>query len=711
MSNRLREEISPYLLQHADNPVDWYPWGPEALELARAQDRPIFLSVGYAACHWCHVMAHESFEDPEIAALMNEHFVNVKVDREERPDLDSLYMEAVVAMTGQGGWPMSVFLTPQGEPFYGGTYFPPERRHGLPGFKELLRAIAEGWRGDRRQLLAGGRELAARLAQPAALGGAGGLRLELQDRAAEGLFRDYDWRHGGWGRAPKFPQPLAIEFLLRRHARSGDKLALDMALGSLRAMAAGGIHDQLGGGFARYSVDDRWLVPHFEKMLYDNAQLARVYLLAWKLSGDPALLAVADSTLDFMLLELGDPAGGLYSSLDADSEGVEGRFYVWSLGELEAALGEQRLAGGSGSPGGEGPRLAALFAEAYGATAEGNFEDRNVLSRVRDDRALAEQFGLPVERVAEELRRARARLLAARGRRVRPGLDDKVLTAWNGLALATLAEAAAATGRQDRLEAAQRLAGFLLEHLMESGRLRRAWRKGQARNEAFLEDHAQLGLGLLALYQVDFDLRWYAAAVAHAEEILEAYADPQGGCFDTRHDHERLIARPKSLQDTPTASGNAAAASLLLQLAALTGERRYAEPAEAAAAAMQELAARHPTAFSAWLCAIHFALGPQLQLALAGDPADPDFQALARTAQARYLPNLVIAGGEPGAPSLPPLLADRPRRDGRPTAYLCQGFVCNLPVTTPEALAQQLDAVTGAHPAAGSDPEVPDNSD
>jgi hypothetical protein len=427
-------------------------------------------------------------------------------------------------------------------------------------------------------------------------------------------------------------------------------------------------------------------------MLYDNAQLARAYLLAWKLTGQPDLLAVADSTLDFMLGELADPQGGLYSSLDADSEGEEGKFYVWTPAEIEAALGEAGLkwAEGPGS-GPAGPQLAELFAAAHGVEPGGNFEGRSVLSRARGERQLAEQFGLPEERLAEALGQARARLLQARAARPRPGLDDKVLTAWNGLGLMALAEAAAATGRADRLESAQRLAGFLLEQLLVEGRLLRSWRQGQARYHAYLDDHAALGLGLLALYQTDFDPRWFAAARDLAQEILRAFPDPAGGFFDTRHDHEPLIARPKNVQDNPTPCGNASAAQLLLQLAALTGEQRYAAPAEATAAAMQDIAARHPTAFSAWLCAMDAVLGPQLQLALAGDPASPDFRALAQAARSRYLPNLVLAGGQPGTAGLPPLMADRPLVDGRPTAYLCQGFVCRLPVTTPEALAEQLD--------------------
>ena len=678
MANRLTGEISPYLLQHADNPVDWHPWGPEALALAEAQGKPIFLSIGYAACHWCHVMAHESFEDPATAAIMNEHFVNIKVDREERPDLDSLYMDAVVAMTGQGGWPMSVFLTPDAKPFYGGTYFPPNRRFNLPSFRELLVGLAAKWKADPAGVRKVGEELLARVgAVPPFLPQEGRLDESTFQPAAEALFRTFDWERGGWGRAPKFPQPAAVEFLLRRNARGGDRLALDMATKTLRSMATGGIYDQLGGGFARYSVDEAWLVPHFEKMLYDNAQLVRAYLHAWQVTGDRSLLEVVETSLGFMLRELRDPGGGFYSSLDADSEGEEGKYYLWAWEEVRDMLGDGQA--------------LDLFLAAYGVTEAGNFEGRNILYRALDDPALSVRFGLPAESVASQLAAARQRLLSARAGRIRPGLDDKVLTGWNGLALVALAEAARATGSKQYLQAAQQQADFLLSNLIREGRLHRSWRSGQARHSAYLEDHASLGLGLLALYQADFDPRWFQAAIAQAEEILSAFADPQGGFFDTRHDHEALIARPKSLQDSPIPSGNTLACTLLLELGALEGEARYIDPAELVLRAIAPTAAQYPTAFAGWLCAVDFALGPQLQLAIAGSPDQPAFHDLVAVANKRFAPNLVVAGGLPAAPGLPRLMAERLLQGGEPTAYLCQGFACRLPTSSPSELARQLD--------------------
>jgi uncharacterized protein YyaL (SSP411 family) len=679
MSNHLSESTSPYLLQHAENPVDWYPWGPEALDLARELDKPIFLSIGYAACHWCHVMAHESFEDPKTAAVMNEHFINIKVDREERPDIDSLYMDAVVAMTGQGGWPMSVFLTPDGAPFYGGTYFPPSRRFNLPSFTEILQALADKWRNDREQTLGVGKELAERLAAtPTLLPGSAELNDKLFDHAAESLFQSYDWNEGGWGQAPKFPQPMAIEFLFRRHARTNDQLALDMAAHALRSMANGGIYDHLGGGFARYSVDEKWLVPHFEKMLYDNAQLARAYLHGWQISGDRSLLKVAEETLDFMLREMRHPEGGLFSSYDADSEGDEGKYYVWSLQEIESAVDDSEIA------------IAA-----YGLTEAGNFEGHNILYRAADVPALMTQFSLSEEQLRQRLELVRQRLLEVRRQRVAPGLDDKVLTAWNGLSLVALAEAARATEESRFLEAAQQLAAFLLENLIVDGRLLRSWRDGRAQYAAYLEDHAALGLGLLALYQADFDVRWYRAAVAQAEDILGNFADPNGGFFDTRHDHEQLIARPKSIQDSPIPSGNTLASTLLLTLAAFEGDSRYFEPAESAIRAMAETASQHPSAFAGWLCATDFARGPQLQLAISGVLGDHQFQALNAVVSRRYLPNLVQAGGEPETDGLPALMLERPIQDDRATAYLCQGFACQLPTTDPDQLAEQLTNALG----------------
>lgn len=679
MSNQLADSTSPYLLQHAENPVDWHPWGPEALEKAREQDKPIFLSIGYAACHWCHVMAHESFEDPKTAALMNENFVNIKVDREERPDIDSLYMDAVVAMTGQGGWPMSVFLTPDGRPFYGGTYFPPARRHNMPAFSEILLGLADKWNNDRDSLLEIGNELTDRIAAAPALR-AGDNELDPQqfDRAAESLFRGYDWTHGGWGQAPKFPQPMAIEFLLRRYARSQDKLALDMAKHVLSAMADGGMYDQLGGGFARYAVDEIWLVPHFEKMLYDNAQLARVYIQGWQVTGDHQMLVVADETIAFMLREMRHADGGFYSSYDADSEGEEGKFYMWSIEEINATI--------------EDPKLAELLIAAYGATEAGNFEGSNIFYRASKPEALAEQLSMDVETVEKRLAEARELLLQARRQRIHPGLDDKVLTAWNGLAMIALAEAARATQNEEYLVAAQTQANFLLDNLLVDGKLLRSWRDGKAQYTAYLEDHAALGLGLLALYQSDFNPRWYREAVRQADELLEAFADPEGGFFDTRHDHEQLIARPKSIQDSPTPSGNSLAAMLLLTLGAYEGTARFIEPADSALRAMALTASQHPSAFAGWLNAMDFAIGPQLQLAIAGSPSDARFNELLSRFNSEFIPNLIVAGGEPGEDDQPTLMAERSMREDRPTAYLCQGFACQLPTSDTEELSRQMDA-------------------
>ncbi len=683
MSNQLVGSTSPYLLQHAENPVDWHPWGPEALEKAREQDKPIFLSIGYAACHWCHVMAHESFEDPKTAALMNENFVNIKVDREERPDIDSLYMEAVVAMTGQGGWPMSVFLTPDGRPFYGGTYFPPARRFNMPAFSEILLTLADKWSNDRDSLVDIGNELTDRIAAAPTLR-AGDNELDPQqfDRAAESLFRGYDWTHGGWGQAPKFPQPMAIEFLLRRYARSGDKLALDMAKHVLSAMANGGMYDQLGGGFSRYAVDEIWLVPHFEKMLYDNAQLARVYIQGWQVTGDQQMRVVADETIAFMLRDMRHPEGGFFSSYDADSEGEEGKFYVWSVEEINAAIDD--------------PKLAELIMAAYGVTEVGNFEGSNIFYRASEPEALAEQFSMDVETVEKQIAETREMLLETRRQRIHPGLDDKVLTAWNGLALIALAEAARATQNEEYLEAAQTQASFLLENLLVDGKLLRSWRDGKAQYTAYLEDHAALGLGLLALYQSDFDPRWYREAVRQADEILEAFADPAGGFFDTRHDHEQLIARPKSIQDSPTPSGNTLAATLLLTLSAYEGTARSIEPAESALRAMALTASQHPSAFAGWLNAMDFAIGPQLQLAIVGSPSDSRFNELLSRFNSEYIPNLIVAGGEQGAEDQPTLMAERSMQDDRPTAYLCQGFTCQLPTTEVDELLRQLEGALSA---------------
>lgn len=684
MPNRLADQNSPYLLQHAENPVDWYPWGEEALEKARQEDKPIFLSIGYAACHWCHVMAHESFEDPDTAAFMNEHFVNIKVDREERPDLDGIYMDAVVALTGQGGWPMSVFLAPDGKPFYGGTYYPPVRRYNMPSFREVLLGISQAWRSERERLLETGEALTEHISQGQALPASDQpLNPKISEDAALRLAQAYDWKYGGWGQAPKFPQAMAIEFLLSR-ARQGDRLALDMARHALDAMAVGGMYDVVGGGFARYSVDNYWRVPHFEKMLYDNALLARAYLHAHLLTGEKRYRRVCEETLNFIIRELMEypegsptPQGGIFSSLDADSEGEEGKFYVWSLDEIRKALPDEND--------------AEFVIVAYGVTEAGNFEGQNVLQRVMDDEGLAERFNLPAELVPDRLAGLHARLLAVRSQRVRPGTDDKVLVAWNALALVAFAEAARYLQRPDYLEVARQNADFLLTELNPHDRLLRSWRKGRAQHNAYLEDYAGLILGLLALYQSDPDPYWFSSALQLCEDMMAHYPDPQGGFFDTRDDHGDLLTRPKELQDNATPSGNAQASLALLQLSAYTGRGEWRDLAERMLSSVQSAAVRYPTAFSFWLCAIDFAVTPVNEVAILGDLEDPLADAMLAILWAAYRPNLLAAvSSYPPPPNSPPLLHDRPLLDDRPTAYVCQNFVCQRPVNSPAELEAQL---------------------
>ncbi len=680
MPNRLAGEMSPYLLQHQGNPVDWYPWGPAALERARQEDKPIFLSIGYAACHWCHVMAHESFEDPATAALMNEHFVNIKVDREERPDLDSIYMNAVVALTGGGGWPMSVFLTPDQVPFYGGTYFPPRPAHGLPTFQQVLLGVSEAWQNRRSEVLAGAQEVLSHIRQSAVLADlpAGeALSVETLKSAAQELWREFDWRYHGWGGGPKFPQPMALEFLLRYHVLTGESTPLDMATKTALTMARGGMYDQLGGGFHRYATDAAWLVPHFEKMLYDNAQLARAYLHLWQATGEAEFRRVAEQTLDYVRREMTDTAGGFYSSQDADSEGHEGKFFVWSAAELDSALGEE----------------AGLFKEAYGVTARGNFEGRSILFGARALGDLAAAHGGSEAEASQRLAVARQKLFVLRQGRVAPGCDDKVLAAWNGLMLAAFAEAASALGRDDYRQTAVANADFILSALrLPDGGLFRSWRQGQARLPGYLEDYANVVEGLLALYTATFDARYYTAACELADYALAHFADPRGGFFDTPDQHEPLVSRPKDVQDNATPSGAAMLATVLLKLAALSGEARYAEAAEAALRSLQPVLAQHPTAFAQWLVALAFAVAQPREIALVGDLADPATGALLEAACAGFQPFQVVALKPPGNESPVPLLAGREALHGRPTAYVCFNFACRLPVTDPQALRDQMAA-------------------
>jgi uncharacterized protein YyaL (SSP411 family) len=682
-TNRLAGETSPYLLQHAHNPVDWYPWGPEALGRAVELDRPIFLSIGYAACHWCHVMERESFEDGATATFLNEHFVAIKVDREERPDLDALYMGAVQAITGQGGWPMSVFLTPEGRPFFGGTYYPDTPRHGMPSFRQVLEGVRLAWSEQRAELEeAGGRLVRALAEQQRTASAADGLPpASVLTEALHAIDDGFDPVNGGWGRAPKFPQPMTIEALLRRHVASGDARPLEIARRSLDAMAAGGVRDQLGGGFHRYSTDAHWLVPHFEQMLYDNAQLARVYQHAWAITGDPGYLETATSALDYLIRELRTADGGFAASQDADTGGEEGATFVWSAAEIREVLGPD----------------AALFSAAYGATDGGNWEGHTILSRIRDDRELGERFGLAPGAVAARLLTARERLHARRATRPQPARDDKVLAAWNGLAIGALADAARVLGasgdpaleaagaryRDAATAAATLVVGSLLG---PDGHLRRSWKDGRASADGVLEDYANLGEGLLALYEATGDERWFTRSVALADAILARFADPAGGFFDTAHDGEALVVRPKGTQDNAVPSGGATATLLLLRLGALTAEPRYRAAAESALATMAPFLPRYPTAFAQWLCALELAHAGITELAIIGAPDALDTRRLLTVADRGYHPFRVTAVAPSPAGTVVPLLAGRFSLHGRATAFVCRDFACRQPVHEPEAL-------------------------
>jgi uncharacterized protein YyaL (SSP411 family) len=680
MPNNLVSENSPYLLQHAENPVEWYPWNEEALTKARKEDKPMFLSIGYAACHWCHVMAHESFEDAETASIMNEYFVNIKVDREERPDLDSIYMNAVVAMTGQGGWPLNIFLTPKGEPFYGGTYFPPNRRYNLPSFREVLVSVHNVWVKDRAQIDKISQQLIAHLQQTTTSNGSDQqLQPDSLEQAALGLAQSYDWKYGGWGSAPKFPQSMAIEFLLRRASR-GDKLGLEIASHALLAMSRGGMYDVVGGGFARYSTDNEWRVPHFEKMLYDNALLSQAYLHAYMLTHNINFRRVCEETLDFIAREMTHPAGGFYSSLDADSGGVEGKYYLWTPESIRNALSE--------------PDEAEIIIVAYNVTEQGNFEGATVLQRAIDDASLAERFHQPKDDISEYLSQLHAQLLRARNLRVLPAIDDKVLMSWNALALMGFAEAGRYLGRRDYTKMAIRNAHFLVNELKKNHHLFRSWRDGKARHNAYLEDYASLILALLSLYQTDPNPYWFSTSLQLLEEMLQHFPDTAGGFYDTRDDHDFLIVRPKDLQDNATPSGNSLAALALLQLSAYAGRSDLRLDAERMLCSIQDVAVRYPTAFANWLCALDFALHPVYEVAILGSGQDKRTHALSNTLWRHYRPNLISArADDPPPQDSPPLLIDRHMLDNKPTAYVCQNFVCNLPVTTPDALAAQLATI------------------
>jgi uncharacterized protein len=673
MPNRLRDETSPYLLQHADNPVDWYPWGEAALQKARREDKPILLSIGYSACHWCHVMAHESFEDESTARLMNELFVNIKVDREERPDLDAIYMQAVQAMTGQGGWPMTVFLKPDLVPFFGGTYFPSTPRHGMLSFHQVLTRVARVYEQSRDEIEQNAQRLLDHMQQSLEVtAGENELQKETLEAAHHALARHFDDEHGGFGGQPKFPPAMPLEFLIRQHQRSGWEKAWEMVDLTLHKMAHGGMYDQLGGGFHRYSVDECWLVPHFEKMLYDNALLSRVYLHAYQASGDVFYRRVAQETLDYIVREMTDPQGGFYSTQDADSEGQEGKFFVWTPEQIDALLG---------------PKDGPLFRAYFDVTETGNFEGQNILHVRADVQEVAAEQDVALERLEATVERGRRVLFEAREGRVKPGRDDKVLTAWNGLMLAAFAEAATALDRDDYRAVAERNADFLLAALRTpEGRLYHVWKDGVAKVDGFLADYTHLIEGLLALYQATFDPRWYQAAKALADTMI-AHFSAEVGFYDTADDAESLILRPRGLQDNAVPSGNAMAATVLLKLAQLSGEMRYETLARRALTQVEPLLGRHPQAFGQWLAAFSHLLSPAIELAIIGDPAAADTRALLAVTRAGYHPKRIVAAG---LNQQVPLLQSRPQVEGRASAYVCVDATCRPPVTDPEALKALL---------------------
>jgi uncharacterized protein YyaL (SSP411 family) len=700
-TNRLINETSPYLLQHAHNPVDWYPWGEEALVRARVEDKPILLSIGYSACHWCHVMERESFENEQIADIMNRHYVSIKVDREERPDLDNIYMQAVQGMTGQGGWPMTVFLTPDGKPFYAGTYFPPQdRRYGqqvMPGFASILLGLAQAYQTQRAEIEEQANQVAAYLQKrsttplrPHEASRPPTNALDALHIVGQVLAEDFDATNGGFGSAPKFPNTMALELLLRiyLHQRAGEMSALaqprqfselEIVETSLQKMARGGIYDQLGGGFHRYSVDSKWLVPHFEKMLYDNALLSRVYLHAYLMTGQMFYRRIAEETLDYVVREMTSPTGGFYSTQDADSEGEEGKFFTWTPVEIEQALPQED---------------ASLFIRYYGVTQRGNFEGKNILYVARDAQQLADEAKMSLEDLQAALQRSSATLFQRREQRVKPGRDEKVLTAWNGLMLRSFAEAARYLQRPDYLQVASKNAAFLLQELCKDGRLLRSYKDGQARVNGYLEDYACLADGLLALYEASFDPHWFSTARTLMDQAIALFADSQnGGFFDTGSDHETLISRPREIMDNATPAGNSVAADVLLRLAAFTGEQTYRRRADAYLQPMTDIMVQHPQAFSYALGALDFAISASKEIAVIGGPDAEDTRSLLATVNQHYLPNSVLASGAPENSSAArqiALLEDRPLKDGKATAYICHNFACQAPVNTVEELERLL---------------------
>jgi uncharacterized protein YyaL (SSP411 family) len=669
MPNRLARETSPYLLQHANNPVDWYPWGDEALNRSRTEDKPILLSIGYSACHWCHIMAHESFDNTNIANFMNENFINIKVDREERPDLDSIYMQAVQAITGSGGWPLTVFLTPDGKPFFGGTYFPPEDRRGMPGFNRVLKTVADAYKNRRGEIEEAAGQIVAALTAKTRGGGKETLVVDILEQAYLTLQKDFDNENGGFGSAPKFPQPMALEFLLRYFHRAQDKTVVEMVNFTLEKMAKGGIYDQIGGGFHRYATDSIWLVPHFEKMLYDNALLSRIYLQAYVVTGKQLFRSVVEQTIDYVLREMASPRGAFYSTQDADSEGIEGKYYLWTPQEIEEVVGKQD---------------GRIVTDYFDVTANGNFEGQNILHVVKELEPEASRI----------IDQAKVSLLRRREQRVKPGRDEKILASWNGLMLASLAEAACVLEHRAYLAAAVANGSFLLDSMIKSGFLQHTYNDGRAKLDGYLDDYAMVIEGLLTLHQATLRGEWLRQATKLAKIMVEQFWDEATGVFyDTGEKHENLFIRPQSTFDNALPSGASEATMVLLKLGWLTDNHGFEQIGALSLRSVRELMSQHPLGFSNWLCTLDFYLSEPRQIAIIGSIDDPATSELLHTLCSIWLPNKVVAAYDPDEPTAVldlRLFENRRMINNQPTVYVCHHYSCQKPVNDPVSLAAQL---------------------
>jgi uncharacterized protein YyaL (SSP411 family) len=675
MPNRLAQETSPYLLQHADNPVDWYPWGQEALDRARIEDKPILLSIGYAACHWCHVMAHESFEDPRVAQLMNEKFINIKVDREERPDIDAIYMQAVQALTGHGGWPMTMFLTPFGEPFYGGTYYPPEERQGMPSFTRILNAVSDAY-ANKPESVAHTSQKIREIYDVAKMQARseGALTAHVLDIVYRGIAQKYDVRHGGFEGAPKFPATMVLDFLLRYWRRTGTEYALEMVSDTFRKMSHGGIYDQIGGGFHRYAVDAAWIVPHFEKMLYDNALLIRLGANLWQATHDDEFKRVTEETVRWVQREMTSPEGGFYSSLDADSEGEEGRFYVWTIPELESILGSD----------------SRIVREYYGVTPGGNFEGRNILHVRIDPSLAAARSGIKREMLDRVIADAKTTLYSVRAKRVSPARDEKILASWNGLMLRAVAIAARILQRDDFARLAIHNGEFLYREMIENGRVARSHSRSGRRIKGYLEDYAAVALGFISLYELTFESKWVTRATELAHSMIEWFWDEQlGAFFDTPRDAEALITRPRDATDNAMPSGTSLAVDLLLSLSELSHNVDMSRRANFVLETLATPMIRYPSAFGHMLGAADMAINGAIEVAIAGVPAEKNFKALLHELAMHYVPSLVLAGGAEGSGVA--LMEGRTPARGKATAYVCRSYACEEPAADAKLFASQLE--------------------